>query len=759
MIIRRIHIASFGPLVDFDCELYSGMNVIRGDNESGKTSLAMFIKFIFYGLSGRSVDNAPSERKKYVNWDTGYAEGYIIAAEGDREYRIERSLSVSTKPGSDKETVRESLTVTDTATGGRVSELEECPGAVLFGVPEQVFVNTVFSGQSGRSRIDGADTAAAVENLLFSADETVSVKKAAERLEKYRRNLMHKKGSGGEIPQMREKCADLRNRLEIASAHAAEIIDLDNAKAVHENVERELVSNIEWQTSALKYYEAEKLMALAADAKRADAAVSVAATDLKNALSLCCEHTKLDEARKLAASIEGERSGAAEFQDRLREFEVGAAALVNPDSVETPDDAYKRFKKKSSALGVFTTFGVITAVLTVVAGVGTAVLYMMKQNIFFITLAAAVLMLLLSILFFALRGLKISQMRRICAAFGVEDEDGLIAAVQYEISKRNEADILSRRADSVRMSLEQSGMRIEGLETEARAVAASFEDCCKAESRPSDGMDPLERLRAAIALAEKRIVAAEGLRAAYETASAIAKAKWERVPKDKLAIATEYIKSTEHDEKFPSNEESADEIKNAMTFNQAKLDALRKKIGSINVDLAAKRAVADSPAVLWEELSDSTEKLRQMTLDHDAVLLAAETLAEAGENMRRGIIPKIVRRSSVLFSDATDGRYSALGSGSAFQLSAVIGEHTKDARLLSSGTEDLAYICLRIALANELFGEKRPPLVFDESLAFMDPERSVAAKDALANSGHQVLLFTCRPEDAADPTLKMQRRG
>ena len=208
MTIRRIHIASFGGLRDFDCELYSGMNVIRGDNESGKTSLAMFIKFIFYGLSGRSLDGAPSERKKYVNWDTGMAEGYIIAGHEGREYRIERTLSVSVRAGSDKESVRESLTVTDTATGGRVAELEESPGIEFFGVPEQVFVNTVFSGQSGRARIDGSDTAAAVENILFSADETVNVKKAAEKIEKYRRALLHKKGSGGEIPALKTLVTD-----------------------------------------------------------------------------------------------------------------------------------------------------------------------------------------------------------------------------------------------------------------------------------------------------------------------------------------------------------------------------------------------------------------------------------------------------------------------------------------------------------------------------------------------------------------------
>ena len=122
MVIHRIHIASFGPLRDFDCELYSGMNVIRGENESGKTSLAMFI---FYGLSGRSIDSLPSERRKYVNWETGTAEGYIIASHEGKEYRIERSLSVAVRAGSSKESVSETVTVTDTSTGERVHGLED----------------------------------------------------------------------------------------------------------------------------------------------------------------------------------------------------------------------------------------------------------------------------------------------------------------------------------------------------------------------------------------------------------------------------------------------------------------------------------------------------------------------------------------------------------------------------------------------------------------------------------------------------------
>lgn len=758
MVIHRIHIASFGPLRDFDCELYSGMNVIRGENESGKTSLAMFIKFIFYGLSGRSVDYLPSERRKYVNWETGSAEGYLIASHDGKEYRIERSLSVSVRAGSDKESVSETVTVTDTSTGARVHGLEDCPGTAFFGVPEQVFFNTVFSGQVGRSRINGADTAVAVENMLFSADETVNVKKAAEKLDKFRRTLLHKKGEGGEIPTVRSECADLRQRLTNATAMAAEIIELESSVETSGKAEAEIVREIEWQNTALQYYDAVCLCRDGEDAHEADKAKSEAESELRLALSMCCEPAKLAEARKLAAAIESERSSAAEFSDRLTELEVGAASLIDPDTPEDPEGMLDRFRENSRSAGVMLTFAIIFSVLALIAGTLSAVIYGMKNQIPLIPLGATAILIVAAGLFFILRGRRFAKMRDICRAFGEETEEGLEKAVDYAMTRKAESETLSRRADSVRLSLEQSGERSENLETEAMAVAASFEDCCQGDKGDDISSDALLRLRSSISLAERRQVAAEGARAAYESAAAVAAAKWARIPRDRLAAATEHVKITGKVEGYPDTSEEAEQIRRNLSFNNAKLDALRKKIHSVEVELASKRAIFEAPADLWDKLSSATDKLRSMNLRHDAAILAIQTLADAGDNIRRDIIPRVVRRASKLFADATEGRYESLGSGNTFELSAVLGGHTRDSALLSSGTEDLAYICLRIALVTELFGDKKPPLIFDESFAFLDPVRGAAAADIMAQSKHQVLLFTCRSGEGSGPTLVMKRQ-
>ena len=66
---------------------------------------------------------------------------------------------------------------------------------------------------------------------------------------------------------------------------------------------------------------------------------------------------------------------------------------------------------------------------------------------------------------------------------------------------------------------------------------------------------------------------------------------------------------------------------------------------------------------------------------------------------------------------------------------------------LSGGTTDCAYLSLRLALTELLFGKEAPPLIFDEAFASTDDERTAAALSMLASSKGQTLLFTCRSRE------------
>ena len=213
MYIKSIHIDAFGALKDRDIVFGEGLNIIEGKNEAGKSTVAMFIKFMLYGLSGRGSDGDISERRRYVSWDTGSAEGSMTIVTAGGEFRIERELYVSGDKNGAGDAVRERVSVTDASTGERVFR-DMAPGAALLGIPESVFVNTVFVKQSG-GKIDGDGLAEAIENILLSGDESVSTKKAADRLDKCRKSLKYKKGSGGLIYELEREEARLASRLEL----------------------------------------------------------------------------------------------------------------------------------------------------------------------------------------------------------------------------------------------------------------------------------------------------------------------------------------------------------------------------------------------------------------------------------------------------------------------------------------------------------------------------------------------------------------
>lgn len=233
MYIKSMHISSFGGLRSRDIVFADGVNVLGGLNESGKTSAAMFIKFIFYGLSARSLKSAgASERVRYVNRDTMQASGYLnLLTHDGREYRIERTLSLS-----DSSPARESVRITDLADGKVIPSQE--PGAYFFGVSEEIFVGTAFVSQSAEMKpsVTGLDHAAnsadarsiaqSSANIISSGSEDIDLAKSIKYLEGLRRGICHKNGGGGELNELKEKRAALAEELKESEKKAAEILSL-----------------------------------------------------------------------------------------------------------------------------------------------------------------------------------------------------------------------------------------------------------------------------------------------------------------------------------------------------------------------------------------------------------------------------------------------------------------------------------------------------------------------------------------------------
>ena len=169
MQIESIHIVSFGGLRNFTLELSSGLSVIEGPNESGKSTIAAFIKFMLYGFSSKD------ERALHTSWDGEAAEGSMVIIHNNSRYRIGRRCAEG----------RDEWQIIDCATNMQCYKGRQ-PGEVFLGVDSDVFEHTAYVSQIGGGRVDGEVVAEAIGNILFSADETTNVQRALKRLEEER---------------------------------------------------------------------------------------------------------------------------------------------------------------------------------------------------------------------------------------------------------------------------------------------------------------------------------------------------------------------------------------------------------------------------------------------------------------------------------------------------------------------------------------------------------------------------------------------
>jgi uncharacterized protein YhaN len=135
-----------------------------------------------------------------------------------------------------------------------------------------------------------------------------------------------------------------------------------------------------------------------------------------------------------------------------------------------------------------------------------------------------------------------------------------------------------------------------------------------------------------------------------------------------------------------------------------------------------------------------------------ALELAMEALKEAGQTMSGTVTPILGKRAGEMMELLSGGRYPHLFSGNDLRPSL---ENEKGRRvpteLLSGGTRDAAYLCLRLSLMLQIYEGELPPLMMDESLCQLDGVRMgrmLRLLGRLCENRFQCLLFTCHTREA-----------
>ena len=700
-----------------------GMNVISGENESGKSTILSFVRYLLYGLSARGGDVTDLDR---FGKDGAVGGSMTYEADGGGRYRLERH---TTDDGRDR------AQVIDLHTGTVTADPE--PGKRLFGVSEQVFSGTAFISQPGGITVSGLG--GAIENILTAADVTVSVKKAADRLNQARRSLSPKKGDGGEIAQKKAELEALEAELEKSRANVRATCDTE--AALREAKKKRI---------ALE----EKKNALSAKCAACDTFLLARRVDL-----LADTEKKLSAYEDALAALNAPpyadlTETASYLADRYRAAEDAPSAhkpAENGPASETAAEAYEEGEYWESRSRLHLALG-ISMVIAGLLGLAASIVmiwFAFPVQQFVVPLAATAICLVLGIVFYVLQGRSIRQLNAILDDWAMETLDDLGALAETE-GKFPE---VTMPQDS-----HPAGEEAAGVAAEIRALAAE----CRIAGADVISGTPVDKLLAA--LSEK------GRKADADRSLVVGKIENFR---GRAAVLREQVKDTDRaeitarcrelvqtqvgKEALAMDAESLGKLQREREFTESAWTAQYKRETELEKTLAAAgNGSIAPPDVLAGRIYALRHEIADMEVRAAGFEMACDALRTAGASLRADVTPQVTEAASRYMAQATGGKYTALHVDPSFAVSCQTDRGTVPVDALSGGTAAAAYTALRLALMDVLLaGHESAPLFADEAFSALDLPRLRAVLDILASSGRQSILCTCRPCDFAGNLIRL----
>ena len=745
MIIEKLHIDKFAGLSDHTVELGAGLNIIEGKNESGKSTVAAFIKFLFYGLSGQKVNGEElSERERYLPFDSSFAGGSAVILSGGKRYILERRLAVSSS--GIRESVRDEVILIDETSGEKVA-IGKDAGQVLFGVSSKVFTDTAFFRQLADAAPNKSELTEAIGNILFSGEEGTDAKKAMKRLEELRTALRHKKGTGGELADLEAEIAALRARLEEAQTSNKAVIALEG--------------EISERTSKL-----EKLALRAENAKKRAEAGAIChklakreekrlyekkVEDIRGALDKLAPNGALPSAESIsaarvaAAEIPVKENAVTAAERELRNIIEELDVLPQYDGVSEIVRSYgsvDALRARVDALNKGARVRVVFGLVFLIPGIAALVSAVMGLLAPYITALYGVGagLAALGILFIMLSAAKRNKARCLIELFGrgATYENFCDGLTRYERDNEELCRLADKRSD-VEERLTLARAELDAVERGAASLIAELGG--KLEGTFS------EKLNSAAAAAEKKRAEFGELNAAYSAATANAAAAEREIGEEsdeELAARLAELGITEKDIDVAAARKETE-------FYTTQAQMQEKEIYARKISLAEHKAKSEDPCEIAGKLSEATTAYSVKTRQFNAVAKAIDALGTAGQNLRGGVAPFLSDGACRRLNAATGGKYSGLRVDGELSAVCLAENGVRSLEHLSAGTRDLAYISLRLALVDLLYKREKPPLVFDESFAHQDKDRTALALKLLSAEGErglQSLLFTCREFEA-----------
>lgn len=208
MIINKIEIGGFGGIINFNLNLFEGLQIIYGGNEYGKSTLMEFIKIMLYGNQGKSVN--ASIRESRLPWNGEKMRGAIEFYHNGHQYRVQKEIDPKT-PSKDKVLFQDRSLMKNINIGKK-----EEVGEWLFGIDFKSFETIAYINQFGKIEVEtkrgcSGDLITIIDTS--SGNSNLSDAPVRERIDKAIRELRWKNGAGGKIIELESSVNIIQQKL------------------------------------------------------------------------------------------------------------------------------------------------------------------------------------------------------------------------------------------------------------------------------------------------------------------------------------------------------------------------------------------------------------------------------------------------------------------------------------------------------------------------------------------------------------------
>ena len=744
MRLISLSISNFGTLSNYKIDFTDNPTIILENNGWGKSTLATFIKVMFYGFYGESKRNPKErEREKYRPWNKGLYGGMIVFESGGKKYEISKVFGDKEKD--------DDCVLCDYDTRLRILDADAAHlGYDLFSLDEKSFMRSVFIAQNDvRVHEEGKDDisdgiSAKIGNLSDATDDVNRYEVVMERLNDIL-NKMSPKRATGSIKQMDAHISAIDNNLreEASVKSSVEYLEgkireeQDKIKTLRsernrieqdftENAKKgELIARKEAFDHIWKQYEAAKENL----SKMSESFVN----GLPKEKELNSKIEDWSRRSMLLSSIESKQV-SLDYMLKNREDELEREAEKRRIEEEEERD-YNAFMEKRRKAGI-----ILIAASIISFVLGAAITFVFNHLYPGLGAAGFGVMCLIVGLIVIPFGYKADT----TPGETTEDESKELAVVDISPDTVDMTDA-AKAVYLAGISGAQDSDTPEILEMRAQILSAA-EEAAGIESDVHEFLnyyrftylpDNIEAclydIRQQINVYNSKVEDVEQKRTAVKEFESI---------NDMTSIMNISASDTESPVSLDINDERA-QLEEEIREHADAIRQYRLKLEENLERLSQLSDLKEEMARLTEERDDNLHKYEMLSLTRDF-------LKKSKENFSAKYRKQLLDGFKKYYSYLSDEESSEFQIDSNIRMSRREMGEARDTECFSNGNRDLYDICLRMALVDAMFTDEKPFIILDDPFVNLDKQKTEKALIFLEkiSEDYQVIYFTCHESRA-----------